>query len=278
MTKSNSFLVSLAGLLGTAAVRSWMSTLDYKAAYYDPAVDPALPECRGQKIYLFWHEYILFPFYLRGHCNLVMLLSRHRDADVLSRAARHMGFEFVRGSTRRGGVAAIRELLRKSRKMHLAITPDGPRGPRRRMAPGPIYLASKLGLPLGLMGFGYDRPWRMPTWDRFAVPRPHSRARGVPSPDIHVPPDLDRDGLEYFRQKVEAVLNRLTLEAEAWAESGTRKIGQVKVWRGPARPHCRRPDAAHVIARPHPADDSCPLLAESNTRGRALFSPRSASY
>ena len=251
MNAASSFLAGLGGFVATAAVRSWMGTLDYRVAYYDPAVDPALPECRGQKIYLFWHEYLLFPLFLRGHCNLAMLLSRHRDAEILSRAARHMGFELVRGSTRRGGVAAIRELLRKSREMHLTITPDGPRGPRRRMAVGPIYLASKLGLPLVLMGLGYDRPWRTKTWDRFAIPRPYCRARCVASPAIHVPPDLDRDGLEYFRERFERLLNRLTLEAEAWAESGTRKRGQRPLRPGPVRLASRRVDPSQAISRPY---------------------------
>lgn len=232
MKLTSPFLNKLGGLMGTAAVRWWMNTLDYKVAYYDRAIDPVFPECRGQKIYVFWHEYILFPFYLRGHCNMAMLLSRHRDAEVLSYAAHHMGFEFVRGSTNRGGVKALRELLAKSRTMHLTITPDGPRGPRRQLAPGCVYLASKLELPLVLMGYGYDRPWRVRSaWDQFAIPRPHTRARAVPSGEIFIPPNLDRDGLEYFRQKVERLLNRLTLEAEAWAEAGTRKIGQVKLER-----------------------------------------------
>ena len=111
MKITSPFLHQIGGLLGSLAVRRWMGTLDYKVAYADRSVDPVFPECQGQKIYIFWHEYIPFPFYLRGHCNLAMLLSRHRDAEVLSYAARHMGFEFVRGSTNRGGVSAIRELL-----------------------------------------------------------------------------------------------------------------------------------------------------------------------
>ena len=189
-------------------------------------------ECRGQKIYIFWHEYILFPLYLRGHCNMAMLLSRHRDAEMLSHAAYHLGFDFVRGSTNRGGVTAIRGLLAKSRTMHLTITPDGPRGPRRRLAPGCVYLASKLELPLVVMGYGYDRPWRVrSSWDQFAIPRPYSRARAVPSGEIFVPPDLDREQLEHYRQRIEGLLNRLTAEAEAWAEAGTRKIGQMNVER-----------------------------------------------
>ncbi len=216
----------LGGLLGSATIRSWMGTLDYKAAFYDQTVDPAFPGCRGQKIYISWHEYMLFPTYLRGHCNIAMLISRHRDAEILSYAAYHLGFDFVRGSTNRGGVAAIRELLRKSRKMHLTITPDGPRGPRRRLTPGSIFLASRLGLPLVAMGFAYDRPWRLNSWDRFAIPRPFSRARCVISPEIYIPAVLDRNGLEHFRRKIEQLMNRLTEEAEAWAESGSRKAGQ----------------------------------------------------
>jgi len=227
MKLDHPLIYKFAALLGTTAVRAWMDTLDYRVAFYDPDVDPASPRCRGQKIYVFWHEYILFPFAMRGNCNLAMLLSRHRDAEVLSYAARHMGFEFVRGSTNRGGVAALRQLLDKSRHMHLAITPDGPRGPRRQLAPGPIYLASKLGIPLVAMGVGFNRPWRVPSWDRFAIPRPCSRARCILSPELQVPPDLDRDGLEHFRLKIEQVLNRLCDEAEHWADSGHRKLGQL---------------------------------------------------
>ena len=220
--------------MASAAIRGWMGTLDYKAAYYDRAIDPIFPQCQGNKIYLFWHEYILFPLYLRGHCNLSMLLSRHRDAEILSHVAHHFGFDFVRGSTNRGGVTALRELLAKSRRMHLTITPDGPRGPRRVMAPGPIYLASKLGLPLVLMGYAYDRPWRLPSWDRFAIPRPCSAPRAIATGEIFVPPDLDRDGLEHFRLRTEQLLNRLTEEAEAWAKSGRVLVGQSRL-AGPPR-------------------------------------------
>ncbi|MHB1033863.1 MAG: lysophospholipid acyltransferase family protein [Pirellulales bacterium] len=224
MKLTSPFLINLGGLLGAVAIKGWMSTLDYRVALYDPTVDLVHPECTGRKIYLFWHEYILFPIYLRGHCNLAMLLSRHRDADILSRAAYHLGFDFVRGSTFRGGVSAIRELARASGRKNLTITPDGPRGPRRCLAQGSIYLASTLGMPLVVMGFGYDRPWRLSSWDRFAIPRPFSRARAVVSPAMHIPPNLDRNGVEHYRIEVERMLNRLTLEAEAWAAAGTRKV------------------------------------------------------
>lgn len=225
-----------AGLLCRAGVRAWMGTLDSQIAYYDPATDPAFPVGQRPRIYIFWHEYILLPFYMRGHCNLSMLLSLHRDADILNQAARLGGFGVVRGSTRRGGASALRKLLDLGELQHLAITPDGPRGPRRELAQGPIYLASKLQMPLVLLGFGFDRPWRARSWDRFAVPRPGSRARVVVSPEIRVPAGLDRDGHEHFRTRIETLLNRLTSEAEAWAASGHRKQGQYCLVPGPLQP------------------------------------------
>ncbi len=82
----------------------------------------------GPAIFLFWHEYIPFLFYLRGHCHIAMLLSQHQDAEWLSQAAGHMGFGTIRGSTSRGGVSALRELMRTGETMNLTITPDGPRG------------------------------------------------------------------------------------------------------------------------------------------------------
>jgi lysophospholipid acyltransferase (LPLAT)-like uncharacterized protein len=247
---TGSLAVKLGGLVGATAIRLWMRLLDYQVAYYDPAVDPALGPCPTQAIYVFWHENILFPIYLRGHNNLTMLLSRHRDADILARAAYHLGFDVVRGSTYRGSISAVRQLAREGRQRHLTITPDGPRGPRRIFAQGPVYLSSKLQLPLVLMGFGYDRPWRLRSWDRFAIPRPGSRARGVVSPYIQMPANLSRHGLEHYRLRMEQLLNRLTDEAEAWAESGTRKINQVACLRRPS-PLGKRIDQGGTLAGPN---------------------------
>ena len=95
-------LIKSIALATATGVRTWMSSLDYRVSFYDPTIDPVDPRYEGQKIYVFWHEYILFPLHMRGQCNLAMLLSRHMDAEVLSHVARHMGFDFVRGSSTRG--------------------------------------------------------------------------------------------------------------------------------------------------------------------------------
>jgi lysophospholipid acyltransferase (LPLAT)-like uncharacterized protein len=236
------FMMKLGGLVMAKGIRAWMSTLDYRAVFYDRSIDPIRGE-GGQRIYVFWHENILLPLYLRGHCNLAMLLSQHPDAEILAHVAYHMGFDCVRGSTYHGGSKAIWELLERSRNQHLTITPDGPRGPRRKLALGPIYLASRLQLPLVVMGFGYDRPWRFNSWDQFAMPRPFSRGRAIIGPSLMLPRDLDRDGMENCRLRAERLLNDLTCEAEAWAAAGTKKAGEIVI----------RPGHAPISAKIDPA-------------------------
>jgi lysophospholipid acyltransferase (LPLAT)-like uncharacterized protein len=223
--KTPTFVVNLAGHLATVGIRAWMSTLDYKAVFYDRSIDPALGFDRS-RIYVFWHENILMPLYIGGNSNLAMLLSQHGDAEILARVAHEFGFDCVRGSTYKGAARAMLELKERSRRQYLTITPDGPRGPRRQMAQGPIYLASRLQLPLVVMGFGYDRPWRANSWDRFAMPRPFSRARAIIGPPMLLPKSLDRDGIEHYRLRAERLMNCLSADAEAWAAAGTPKAGE----------------------------------------------------
>jgi len=217
------WMMRLGGFGISCALRSWMGTMDYRKVCEDPSVDPVSPDFSGPMIYLFWHEYIAIPFYLRGHCNVSMLLSRHRDAEWLAHAARYMGFGTVRASSSRGGVAGLRELLRLGKTTNLTLTPDGPRGPRRRLAQGCIYLSSRLQIPLVCIGFGCDRPWRVKNaWDQSAIARPFSRVRMVMSRQIQIPADLNRGEIEEYRLDVQKILESRTRIAQHWAQSKTR--------------------------------------------------------
>ncbi len=224
------------GLLGSALIRNWMGTIDYKATYYDSSYDPAFGEPNKNFVVMFWHENILGPLYMRRNTGVSMLLSQHDDTRVVAEIGKLFGFGFVRGSSYRGGAAAMRSMIERSKDpatSAFAIVPDGPRGPYRQMSPGAIYLASKLGWPVMLLAFGYDRPWRMKSWDRFIIPKPFSRGRGIFSAPIRVPPNIDKEGLEHYRGKLETLLTELTDEAERWAVSGAPMIGETTVLPGP---------------------------------------------
>lgn len=234
----------LGAMWGIQALNAWMSTLNCRVFYHDPAADPAHPHFQGPAIFVFWHEYIPLPVYIRPHCRLAMLLSQHQDAEILSHMANFAGFETVRGSTSRGGTAALRELMERGKGMNLAITPDGPRGPRRQLAIGCIYLSSRLQVPIVPLGIGYDQPWRnRKAWDQFAIPKPYSRCRAILGTPIQIPANRSRHDLEGDRQWVERQLLDLTGLSEDWAESRFDIVGSQPAFRMCPRrtPHRARP-------------------------------------
>jgi lysophospholipid acyltransferase (LPLAT)-like uncharacterized protein len=214
------WLIKLAGFLIALLVRGWIGTLTYRYRWLGKNVDPRQPNFDGRYIYIFWHENLLLPLYHYGRSDIWVLISQHADGQLITDVCRHLRFRTVEGSTTRGGVQAVRRMLRLSARGHLAITPDGPRGPRRQVQPGLIYLASRTGLPIIPIGIGYDRPWRMKSWDRFALPRPFSRGYCVTAEPIVVPADSGKEKLEAYRRRVEEVMQDVNTRAERWAETG----------------------------------------------------------
>jgi lysophospholipid acyltransferase (LPLAT)-like uncharacterized protein len=120
----------------------------------------------------------------------------------------------VDGSSTRGGVEATRQMMRLTRRSHLFITPDGPRGPRRRVHPGVVYLAARTGQPIVPAGFAYQSAWRMRSWDRLALPLPGSAVVMVTEEAVFVPPGLKRAEMEAYRVRVEQAMLRAGAEAE----------------------------------------------------------------
>lgn len=215
------------GLLGSASLWAYTSTLDRRCVHYDRRYDPCHPWRASSAIYIFWHEYILSAITSRAHTQTSILVSGHRDGQYLTRVTQRLGFNVINGSSSKNGVSALKSFLHQSGKTSIGITPDGPRGPRRQLAPGPIFLASKLGIPVVCLGLGYDRPWRMNSWDRFAIPRPFSRIRAVFGPPFQIPKRLGKTGLEDWRLHVQEHLNSVTSVAEDWAASGERMEGEI---------------------------------------------------
>jgi lysophospholipid acyltransferase (LPLAT)-like uncharacterized protein len=231
MKINHPFLRRTFGFFATTFFRSLIGTIDFKWAFYDPRIDANV--AKRKYILMFWHENILCPLFFRRHSPITMLLSEHGDAELVSQAAQFVGMKCIRGSSTRGGANAIKQFAQLREHDILAFVPDGPRGPYRHMAEGAIFLASKVQLPVVLLGVGYDRAWRMNSWDKFVVPKPFSRGRIISSPMISIPSRLTRFDREHYRQKLETLLTQLTGEAEAWAVSGEPLAGESIVCMGP---------------------------------------------
>jgi lysophospholipid acyltransferase (LPLAT)-like uncharacterized protein len=214
------WLIAALGFVVAWVIRLWLWTVRYRYLPLGPALEPGRAD--GERfLYAFWHEVLLLPAYFYGRRNVAVLISEHRDGQLIANACRHLGYGLVRGSLgRAGAVRALREMLRVGRTSHLAFTPDGPRGPRRQVQPGLVFTASRTGMPIVPAGMAFRRPWRLRSWDRMALPRPWSSAVCVTGTPIRVPADADRDVLEEFRRRVEQEMLRLTDLAEAWVETG----------------------------------------------------------
>jgi lysophospholipid acyltransferase (LPLAT)-like uncharacterized protein len=161
----------------------------------------------GPAVYLVWHGRLLVPTYHHRREGIGTLVSLHRDGEYIARVVRRWGYTVVRGSSSRGGRAALADLVRQVRDgRSLALMPDGPRGPFQRMKAGPILIAQRTGAPLLPVGAGADRAWWFGSWDRFLVPKPFARVRIVYGEPIHVPRDLGGEPMERWIERVEAAM------------------------------------------------------------------------
>jgi len=130
----------------------------------------------GQLLPLLWHH--------RGE-GVLILISEHRDGELVARAAQSLGYGLIRGSSTHGAERALISLVRELQGGHeVAITPDGPRGPARTFAPGALIAAQRSDTFILPVAASADRAWRLRSWDRFMIPKPFARltvAYGAPT-------------------------------------------------------------------------------------------------
>ena len=123
-----------------------------------------------------WHGHLLpFTCYLR-HRGMGVLVSEHRDGEIIARVLHALGYTTIRGSSTRGGARALIELVKVLKAgTSVCITPDGPKGPVHRFASGSTVAAQRAGVPITPMVATADRAWVLGSWDRFMIPKPFAR-------------------------------------------------------------------------------------------------------
>ncbi len=169
-------LVNAVGVTGAWLVRRLVGTSRFHFRYADPMVNPEVARRLGHRyIYAFYHEVMLFPAYYWAWPEMNILISDHRDGELITQVVRRLGFGVVRGSTTRGGARALREMTHRIDRGNLCVTPDGPKGPRRHVHQGLIYLASRTGLPIVGRRDGVPRSLAGPELGQVRRPAPASR-------------------------------------------------------------------------------------------------------
>jgi lysophospholipid acyltransferase (LPLAT)-like uncharacterized protein len=201
----------LAGWLASVLVQALVATV--RVHMEGKTIEDELHR-KGHLIYTFWHGRLLIPTVFRRRLGARILVSKHRDGEYIAQVLRRLGQRPVRGSTRRGGSAALRALFAGTQDSDLAITPDGPRGPRYIAKPGVIFLAQKIGLPILPLGIGMSHFWELRSWDAFRIPKPFSHTFVKAAPPIYLPADISGEEMEALRKELERRLSQATEYAD----------------------------------------------------------------
>ncbi len=170
-------------------------------------------------IYCIWHNRLALSMYLhRKHVrrnfpnpNLAALVSASKDGALLAAILESFRVQPVRGSSSRRGHQAVLELLSWSRKGYdLAITPDGPRGPKYTVQDGILSLSQLTGHPIIPVVYSCSRKITLRSWDQFQIPLPFSRCRIHLGKPIIVPIDASEKDRTALRETVRQAMLSIT--------------------------------------------------------------------
>ena len=190
---------------GTAVIR--LLAMTWRVRVENDAELSAARAADRRVIYTLWHgELLPLLWHHRGR-KIAVVISEHRDGEIIAQIAERLGYTTVRGSSSRGGSRALIGLMRAIESgRDGAVTPDGPRGPAHVFAPGAAIASQRTGAPLLPVRASASRAWRLKSWDRFLVPKPFALVRVVYGPLTSVDASSPREAAEQTH-RLQAVLD-----------------------------------------------------------------------
>lgn len=171
-----------------------------------------------------WHGRMIVPITAQAGKGICVLVSPSADGQLVPPILAQFGYKWVLGSSNKNPARAVREMLERLQAGgRIVITPDGPRGPRHAVNPGPAWMARETGFPILPCGTATDRAWRMNTWDHFTIPKWRARVVVVYGEPLYVPAEA---GDEVIARATEEMKRRM-IAAE---EQGFRHLGVQPDW------------------------------------------------
>lgn len=165
-------------------------------------------------VFAFWHGEMLPLLWRHRAEGVSVLISLHKDGEIIARICQALGLRTVRGSTTRGGGRALLGLVRELEAGYeIAVTPDGPKGPRHHFAPGALMAAQRAGAPVIPMAVHASSAWHLRSWDRFTIPKPFARVRVVYGDPTYVAGSTPREATEETGRFAD-ILHALGAEAQ----------------------------------------------------------------
>jgi lysophospholipid acyltransferase (LPLAT)-like uncharacterized protein len=162
-------------------------------------------------IYASWHQRLFYHIHRLRRRRIAVMISQSRDGEYIARLINWLGLKDVRGSSTRGGVDALKDLVRRMRDgANGGMVPDGPTGPPREAKIGTIILGRMTGSPIIPISWGADRCWVFNSWDRFMIPKPFARISYCYGEPIVVPNSTKVPDMEEYRKLLDERLNKIT--------------------------------------------------------------------
>lgn len=169
----------------------------------------------------FWHRSVIPATWYFRKRGVAVMTSKSFDGEYIARIIERFGFIAVRGSSSRGGAAALLGMNRVLADGHIAaFTIDGPRGPRFLAKPGPVLLARMSGAPILCFYLAVERPWILKSWDAMMIPRPFSKVHLRWTKLIYVPAGASDAELNEFHHEMQDSLERARHAAVAALGTG----------------------------------------------------------
>jgi lysophospholipid acyltransferase (LPLAT)-like uncharacterized protein len=212
------FVIRLLATMLAVTARLYFRLVRIEVREAVPQTSPYVHKGDQVCLYALWHHSILCALFCGRCAHLAGLVSRHADGSFVADAMECIGLTPIRGSNRRGGAVAMKQMIDATARLDIAIATDGPRGPHEVVKEGIIFLASQTGRPIIPTGISASRAWRpWLKWTYLLIPKPFSRAVLLGGKPFYVPPDLSREEREVYRQRLQAEMDRLLKQAEAIA-------------------------------------------------------------
>lgn len=211
-------LIRLADLAFYSLIRIIGKTIRYEVEGWDNF--EAIEKAGKLPIYAFWHDRIFAGTYFFRDRGIVVITSQSLDGEYIARFIQRLGYGAVRGSSTRGGVGALVEMIRFMRQGHaMAFSVDGPKGPRYKAKTGAVLLAKKTGNTMMPFVVESKKFWTIKSWDKLQIPKPFTRARLMIAKPIYVPADADDEIIERKLAELQQSLDVLVAEGENWRTS-----------------------------------------------------------
>lgn len=203
-------LIRLADLAFYLLIRAIGRTIRYEIEGWENF--EAIGHAGKIPIYAFWHDRIFAGTYFFRNRGIVVITSQSLDGEYIARFIQRLGYGSVRGSSTRGGVGALVEMIRLMRTgLPMAFSVDGPKGPRYEAKNGAVMLAQKTGNPVMPFVVECSKYWTVRSWDRLQIPRPFTRAKLTIAPPIYVSEDVDE-----ARSELQSALDELVEKGRQW--------------------------------------------------------------